>query len=234
MGPNISLNKNDYSNTPNTKILTQKASKKETVFVLDWDDTLMCTSFIFSRTQGLTNEEKNIINNLGKIVNIFLEECIKYGKIIIMTNSTEKWMKKTAENYLKIKKNLIEQIKIISTRDKFEKKRIESKQWKQITLEEILLKYGDKIENLICGSDSERDIDVFKNISKKYKDINISTIKFKAKPSPLIMIKEIEYLNKKLNEIIGTNKNYYLIKEKQKTDDFNFSFGYLLDYIFPN
>ena len=136
--------------------------------------------------------------------------------------------------YLKIKKNLIEQIKIISTRDKFEKKRIESKQWKQITLEEILLKYGDKIENLICGSDSERDIDVFKNISKKYKDINISTIKFKAKPSPLIMIKEIEYLNKKLNEIIGTNKNYYLIKEKQKTDDFNFSFGYLLDYIFPN
>ena len=234
MGPNISLNKNDYSNTPNTKILTQKASKKETVFVLDWDDTLMCTSFIFSRTQGLTNEEKNIINNLGKIVNIFLEECIKYGKIIIMTNSTEKWMKKTAENYLKIKKNLIEQIKIISTRDKFEKKRIESKQWKQITLEEILLKYGDKIENLICGSDSQRDIDVFKNISKKYKDINISTIKFKAKPSPLIMIKEIEYLNKKLNEIIGTNKNYYLIKEKQKTDDFNFSFGYLLDYIFPN
>ena len=234
MGPNISLNKNDYSNTPNTKILTQKASKKETVFVLDWDDTLMCTSFIFSRTQGLTNEEKNIINNLGKIVNIFLEECIKYGKIIIMTNSTEKWMKKTAENYLKIKKNLIEQIKIISTRDKFEKKRIESKQWKQITLEEILLKYGDKIENLICGSDSERDIDVFKNISKKYKDINISTIKFKAKPSPLIMIKEIEYLNKKLNDIIGTNKNYYLIKEKQKTDDFNFSFGYLLDYIFPN
>ena len=234
MGPNISLNKNDYSNTPNIKILTQKASKKETVFVLDWDDTLMCTSFIFSRTQGLTNEEKNIINNLGKIVNIFLEECIKYGKIIIMTNSTEKWMKKTAENYLKIKKNLIEQIKIISTRDKFEKKRIESKQWKQITLEEILLKYGDKIENLICGSDSERDIDVFKNISKKYKDINISTIKFKAKPSPLIMIKEIEYLNKKLNDIIGTNKNYYLIKEKQKTDDFNFSFGYLLDYIFPN
>ena len=234
MGPNISLNKNDYSNTPNTKILTQKASKKETVFVLDWDDTLMCTSFIFSRTQGLTNEEKNIINNLGKIVNIFLEECIKYGKIIIMTNSTEKWMKKTAENYLKIKKNLIEQIKIISTRDKFEKKRIESKQWKQITLEEILLKYGDKIENLICGSDSERDIDVFKNISKKYKDINISTIKFKIKPTPLIMIKEIEYLNKKLNDIIGTNKNYYLIKEKQKTDDFNFSFGYLLDYIFPN
>ena len=99
---------------------------------------------------------------------------------------------------------------------------------------EILFKYGDKIENIICGSDSENDIEVFKNISKKYNKINISTIKFKTKPSPLIMIKQIEYLNKKLYEIIGTNKNYYLIKEKQKKDDFNFSFGYLLDYIFPN
>ena len=91
-----------------------------------------------------------------------------------------------------------------------------------------------KIENLICGSDSESDIEVFKNISKLNEDINISTIKFKTKPSPSIMIKEIEYLNKKLCQIIGTNKNYYLIKEKQKKDNYNFSYGYLLDYIFPN
>ena len=233
MGPNISSNKTDNSDTSNDKILPQKF-KKETVFIFDWDDTLMCTTFILSKGQILSEEDKNIINNLGKIVNIFLKECNKYGKIIIMTNSTEKWMKQTSEKYLKIKNNLIRKIKIISTRDKFAKKGIEAKKWKELALEEILYKYGDKIENIICGSDSENDIEVFKNISEKYKKINISTIKFKAKPSPLIMIKQIEYLNKKLYEIIGTNKNYYLIKEKQKKDDFNFSFGNLLDYIFPN
>lgn len=48
------------------------------------------------------------------------------------------------------------------------------------------------------------------------------------------MIKEIKYLNEMMNEVIGKNKNYYLIKEKQKNDDFNLSFGSLLDYIFPN
>ena len=233
MGPNISSNKTDNLDTSNTQILP-KNFKKETVFIFDWDDTLMCTTFILSKGQILSEEDKNIINNLGKIVNIFLKECNKYGKIIIMTNSTEKWMKQTSEKYLKIKNSLFRKIKIISTRDIFAKKGIETKKWKELALEEILFKYGDKIENIICGSDSENDIEVFKNISEKYNKINISTIKFKTKPSPLIMIKQIEYLNKKLYEIIGTNKNYYLIKEKQKKDDFNFSFGYLLDYIFPN
>ena len=233
MGPNISLNKTNNLDTSNRKVLPQKF-KKETVFIFDWDDTLMCTSFILSKEQVLSEEDKNIIYNLGKIVNIFLKECIKYGKIIIMTNSTEKWMKQTAEKYLKIKNNLISKITIISTRDIFAKKGIETKKWKELALENILYRYGDKMENIICGSDSENDIEVFKNISKKYNKINISTIKFKTKPSPLIMIKQIEYLNKTINEIIGTNKHYYLIKEKQKKDDFNFSFGYLLDYIFPN
>ena len=239
MGPNISINQTDNLDTSNSKIIPQKISsntKKETVFIFDWDDTLMCTSFILSKDQNLSEEDKKLINNLGKIVNIFLKECNKYGKIIIMTNSTEKWMKQTSEKYLKIKNILISKIQIISTRDLFSKKGIETKKWKELAMEDILYKYGDKIENIICGSDSENDIEVFKNISKKYNKINISTIKFKSKPSPLIMIKQIQYLNKKINEIIGTNKNYYLIKEKEKEikDDFNFSFGYLLVYIFPN
>ena len=125
-------------------------------------------------------------------------------------------------------------IKVISTRDIYLKKGIVKNKLKEMALEELFNKYGNKIENLICASDSEQDIELFKNIEKRKKEINISTIKFKSKPSPLILIKEIEYLNKNLSKIIGENKNYYLIKEKQKADNFNFSFGFLLDYIFPN
>ena len=239
MGPTISSEKEDNISTSKVKILPRDASKNaksETLFILDWDDTLMCTSFISSKTKPLSDEEKNIILNLGKIVNKFLKECDKYGTFIIMTNSTERWMEKTAENYLKIKKEHIENIKIISTRDKYLKKGIEINKWKELALEEILFKYEDFIKNIILGSDSENDIEVFKKVSKKNKQINVSTIKFKTKPTPIIMIKEIEYLTKKLYQIIGTSKNFYLIKEKEKEkkDNFNFSYGYLLDYIFPN
>ena len=233
MGPTISIsNKDDESYHSKEKKVPK--IKKETIFLFDWDDTLMCTHFINLKNQNLTEDEQYIVNNLGKVVWKFLKKCSEYGKIIIMTNSSEEWMKKTAVNFLKINEKMFENIKIISTRDKYLKKGIEKSKWKEIALNELLLKYGDKIENLICASDSEKDIEVFKNISKENKEINISTIKFKSKPSPLIMIKEIKYLSNFLYETIGSNKNYYLIKEKPKNDDFNYSFGSLFDYIFPN
>ena len=233
MGPTISItNKDDESYHSKEKKVPK--IKKETIFLFDWDDTLMCTHFINLKNQNLTEDEQYIVNNLGKVVWKFLKKCSEYGKIIIMTNSSEEWMKKTAVNFLKISEKMFENIKIISTRDKYLKKGIEKSKWKEIALNELLLKYGDKIENLICASDSEKDIEVFKNISKENKEINISTIKFKSKPSPLIMIKEIKYLSNFLYETIGSNKNYYLIKEKPKNDDFNYSFGSLFDYIFPN
>ena len=233
MGPTISISNKDDESYHSKEKKVEKI-KKETIFLFDWDDTLMCTHFINLKNQNLTEDEQYIVNNLGKVVWKFLKKCSEYGKIIIMTNSSEEWMKKTAVNFLKINEKMFENIKIISTRDKYLKKGIEKKKWKEIALNELLLKYGDKIENLICASDSEKDIEVFKNISKENKEINISTIKFKSKPSPLIMIKEIKYLSNFLYETIGRNKNYYLIKEKPKNDDFNYSFGSLFDYIFPN
>ena len=237
MGPTISLDNRENANYQKQSKLYKKPfknNKKETVFILDWDDTLMCTTFVHRKVRGLSDEELNIVNNLGKVVDKFLKECGKYGKIIILTNSSKEWMKKTIENYLNLELETFNSIKIISTRDIYLKKGIDKNKWKEKALEELFLKYGNTIENLICASDSEQDIELFKNIEKRQKEINISTIKFKSKPSPLILIKEIEYLNKNLSQIIGTNKNYYLIKEKQKVDDFNFSFGFLLDYIFPN
>ena len=213
-----------------------KKRPKETIFIFDWDDTLMCTSFITLKTQPLSKEEKNIISNLGNLVSVFLSHCLEYGKIIILTNSSENWVKNTSINYLGISDLIDKNIKIVSTRDKYSNKGLEQRKWKEIALDEINNKYGDKIENLICASDSEKDINIFKKFMQKNKGINISTIKFKRKPSPLIMLKEIKYLIECINSIIGTNKNYYLMKEEKerRTDDFNFHMGNLLDYIFLN
>ena len=232
MGPTLSSNNEKPIHRSNYNYKTSKG--KETIFIIDWDDTLMCTTFISRKVSGLSDDEQYIVSNLGKVVSNFLKECNKYGKIIIMTNSSKEWIKKTTTEYLKISHESFDNIAIISTRDRYLKKGIEKKKWKELALDDLIAKYKENIQNLICVSDSEKDIDVFKNLSEKNKEINISTIKFKTKPSPLIMIKEIKYLNDMMNEVIGKNKNYYLFKEKQKNDDFNLSFGSLLDYIFPN
>ena len=77
---------------------------------------------------------------------------------------------------------------------------------------------------------------IFKKYMPNNKGINIATIKFKRKPNLLILIKEIKYLINYISSIIGTNKNYYLLKEtKEKSaEEFNFHFINLFDYIFQN
>ena len=249
MGPTLSTEASTTTPVNKTSSISLKEnhlkkSKKETIFIFDWDDTLMCTSFISLKNQKLSKEEKNMILNLGEKVSSFIMHCKEYGKIIILTNSSENWVKTTSKENLGINDINELGIKIISTRDKYIKKDIDKKKWKETALNEIINKYKDNIDNIICASDSFKDINVFKQFMEKYKDINFSTIKFKRRPSPLIMIKEIKYLIECIDKIIGTNKNYYLMKEdvdkELKYDDdnnnneFNFLFGNLFDYIFKN
>ena len=78
MGPTISISKENYENNNANNTSPKKSpqnSRNETVFLLDWDDTLMCTTFVLNRSLVLTEEEEKIINSLGEVVTIFLEEC---------------------------------------------------------------------------------------------------------------------------------------------------------------
>ena len=107
--------------------------------------------------------------------------------------------------------------KNLPTKTNKKTKIIKDKQkWKEIALDEIFNKYKNEVENIICASDSIKDINVFKEFMEKHKEINVSTIKFKRKPNPSIMIKEIKYLIEYIDKIIGTNKNYYLMKEDKE------------------
>lgn len=248
MGPTLSSETTTNHNTTTTQISLQeksvKKTKKETIFIIDWDDTLMCTSYITLKNQKLSNEEKNLVLKLGSIVLSFLLHCKEIGKIIILTNSSGNWVKTTSKENLGINDLNENGIKIISTRDKYLKKNIDKKIWKELALNEIITKYKNDIENIICLSDSFQDINVFKIFMEKYKEINISTIKFKRRPTPYILIKEIKYLIKNIDNIIGTNKNYHLMKEDNESDnknindnnktEFNFMFTNLFDYFFPN
>ena len=73
-------------------------------------------------------------------------------------------------------------------------------------MNEIINKCKDKIEILFWASEIEKDINTFKHIMHKNKAMNISTIKCKRKPNPLIMEKEIKYLLENINSIIGTRR----------------------------
>ena len=233
MGPLLSTQEQESQSKNVTQFKTQTFTKvdilNETLFLLDWDDTLMCTSFITKKKLSLTETESKIVERLGVLVSAFLAKCKKLGTVIIITNSKESWVKKTAFDYMKISEQILKDIYIISNRDIFANQDVSKKDWKKIVFVELLEKYGKKIKNLICASDFPEDIEIFKDISKQHakKNINICTVKFKYNPSIIVMIKEIQTMTKNINELIYSNQNYSLYEEKEENE--SFSFGLLLD-----
>ena len=90
--------------TINNNILKQKyknidssISKENTLFILDWDDTLFPTSNTVK--QGISLSNNNTRNGLAehykeldRMISVFLKHILKYGKVLIITNATKEWI----------------------------------------------------------------------------------------------------------------------------------------------
>lgn len=216
-------------------------SPRNTMIILDWDDTLMCTTFVSSKKNGLSKQEMAYIETLGKSVSEFLLECKKFGKVIILTNSASNWVNACSEKLLKLNKDVMENIDIISARDKFLKEKKPKLDWKKLAFEELIQNYFVKNKgngtilndssnmnylnywNFLCVSDSPEDIKLFKLFKEKFNEwMNLSTVKLKVKPSPLEMISQTNFMTKNLKSVIGKNRNYFLDNEKgNKINDGN-------------
>jgi hypothetical protein len=182
------------------------------IIILDWDDTLFSTSYFLLKNKKLTIEEQQLFFKLGECVSKFINLSKSFGKIFIITNSTKKWLFKTAYNYLKINENLLDEVNVISARENFNEEIVPKHMWKSLIFKQ-LYKYFELSDSIVCISDSINDINEGKKLKTIFKNNNISTIKFINKPSPIQNIKEINLIIENLGKIINSNYNMILEEE---------------------
>ena len=182
------------------------------IIILDWDDTLFSTSYFLLKNKKLTIEEQQLFFKLGECVSKFINLSKYFGKIFIITNSTKKWLYKTAYNYLKINENLLDEVNVISARENFNEEIVPKHMWKSLIFKQ-LYKYFELSDSIVCISDSINDINEGKKLKTIFKNNNISTIKFINKPSPIQNIKEINLIIENLGKIINSNYNMILEEE---------------------
>lgn len=182
------------------------------IIILDWDDTLFSTSYFLLKNKKLTIEEQQLFFKLGECVSKFINLSKSFGKVFIITNSTKKWLYKTAYNYLKINENLLDEVNVISARENFNEEIVPKHMWKSLIFKQ-LYKYFEFSDSIVCISDSINDINEGKKLKTIFKNNNISTIKFINKPSPIQNIKEINLIIENLGKIINSNYNMILEEE---------------------
>ena len=152
----------------------EKPKIYETVIIFDWDDTILCTSFInptgvFNPNQRIDQATMAQIKSIESYALKILEMSIKNGKTYIITNAGEGWVQYSAEKFFPSLVPLLEHITIISARTKYENVTKDYRKWKVYAFLEAQRDLEDaKIKNIIALGDNQLEIDAAHHLARKF------------------------------------------------------------------
>ena len=63
------------------------------VFIFDWDDTILCTSYLSSmQFLEINNDVKNSLKKLDETSSVLLKKVEPKGEVFIITNAAKGWV----------------------------------------------------------------------------------------------------------------------------------------------
>ena len=204
-----SLRKAYYSKLALHNIFNQKKFNSITLF--DWDDTLLCSSYLKKHNFFEINNEFVIKDSQAeKLSKLEFQVCrlltlsIQKSNTYIITNASQGWVEYSAMKYLPSVYKLLPQVRIISARSCFEEMFPgDVRMWKIMTFMKLAEEYNrDLIMNIICVGDSNSEIEAAQKMGGMFREAYVKTIKFREDP-------KIEQIIKQLNLIYGQFNSIY-------------------------
>ena len=223
----IRLRNSYYTKLICSNILTfQKEPKVTNLFFFDWDDTLICTSYL--APTGVLDEtdsksvDKNIIKNLDQLVATLLTKTIEKGQVFIVTNAAHGWIEYSSKKLYPITSKLLKQIKIVSARGLYEKRLPgDYRQWKTRAFIDTILNSNidmKKTANILCFGDSIIELEATHKLKEIFANAYIKTVKFKESPQPVELIKELKIIISQFDIILSNIKNLSIKVAKKKNE----------------
>ena len=207
-------------------LIFQKIPKVTNIFIYDWDDTLMCTSFAapsgILNIDDLKQNDKLNMKNLDQLVSSLLIKSMEKGEVFIITNAAYGWVEFSSKKLYPLTHNILKKIKIISARGMCEKKYPgDYRQWKTYAFIETMKENKInllKTANIISFGDSIIELEASHKLKDLFADGYIKTIKFKENPQPMELIKELKIINTQFDIILSNNRNLSIKVAKKKND----------------
>lgn len=193
------------------------------IFIFDWDDTLLPTSFlspggVFDIDFRLSKSDNEKLSLIEKEVTNILNNAINKGEVYIITNADKGWVEFSASKFYPSIMGLLSKIKIISARDEYEKKFPgETEKWKIEAFLNLQKHINPNlVTNLLCFGDSIFEIKAGKILASKFREAFIKTIKFKEAPKLDDILKQLTLVTKKFDYIYSSIKNMTIKVERKK------------------
>eukprot|EP00347_Sterkiella_histriomuscorum_P021978 403332108 len=195
----------------------QKPKTHQTCIIFDWDDTILCTTFLVPYPSLLQDPNRKIPQNMMEILHQLDDAAEKVlrlakqlGMVFIITNAAEGWVEMSSQRFLpKVHKVLQDNVTIISARTKFERLFPHNYQeWKiRAFLEAQEVLDNDAITNLIAIGDNNIEIEAAYHLASQFQQAFIKTVKFRESPSPQELTKQLKLVYGQFEQIVTTPKN---------------------------
>ena len=208
----IKIRNKYYSQLIVKEIWKPKEIIHKNLFFFDWDDTLMCTSFILPSgilLEKFTEKDKDSLRKLDLTVKSILTKTTELGDVYLISNAAPGWIEFSSNKYFPNSVELLNKVKIISARGLFEKKYPgDMKQWKVKAFLNVFEQLNPKIiYNIICFGDSIIELEASHILASKLLNAYIKTVKFKQFPKPVEITKQLNLILKQFNTIYSSVKN---------------------------
>jgi len=199
---------------------TQRLPKSQTVTIFDWDDTLLCTSFLVQSEaydRPLTSEMYEVLRGLEKRSTQILELALKLGQTYIITNAMEGWVEQSAAKYVPGMMSVLQKVPIISARSKYEASYPRNVSMWKINAFQDLQRELDLpiITNLISVGDAKYEMDAAMIMGKDFSECFIKTIKLRDNPSPEELLRQLDLVTQNFEQIVNNARNMKVTLERK-------------------
>jgi hypothetical protein len=203
-----------------------KSKNHNTLIIFDWDDTLLCTSFltpngVFSEDTKISEKDMEKIKKLEMSATNILKQAIGKGDTYIITNAAPGWVEYSAKRFYPEIANYLNKVTIVSARGEYEKKFPgDSRQWKILAFLETLKKFDSNlVTNLICLGDSVIEMEAAHILASNFQQAYIKTIKFRESPKPEELHKQQGLVLEQFDKIFSAVKNLTIRVEKKSKEE---------------
>jgi hypothetical protein len=159
---------------------------RETCIFLDWDDTLLATSFINTVPDGeMTPMEEMQLQSLGRSVASLIKLARRLGRVWIVTNAGEGWVEQSSALFLPYVASVLEGVPVVSARSRFEETFPDDAfMWKKNAFLDVLrrLDLGTGA-NLVSIGDSLCEMLALKAMGEEFREPALKTVQFVSCPT---------------------------------------------------
>ena len=204
----------------------RKRKPLNTIIILDWDDTLLCTSSLIGPSNQLNEEvfttlsekQKDLLKKLENKVYTLLSLSISKGDTYIITNAEPGWVEYTSNLFYPSVCELFSRIKLISARGEYAQYYPENvRMWKIAAFKNIVRNYDNEvITNIMCVGDSFLEIEAGKTLAKNFVNNVIKTVKLNRNPKMEDLNIQLGLVIDKFDYIVSTPKNWTIKVNKRK------------------